>query len=457
MKNLLLLTDSHKVTHYRQYPPNTEYIYSYFESRGGQFPATVFFSLQYFIKEYLEGVVVTEEKIVEAKDIFAKHFGDPTLFNEEGWRYILENYNGRLPIVIKAVPEGSIIPTGNILMSIENTDPNCFWLTNYLETLLVQVWYGSTVATQSFYLKRMIQKYLDQTSDNTSADFKLHDFGFRGVSSVESASIGGAAHLLNFKGTDTLAALTFLRDYYLADVVGFSIPASEHSTITAWGEGYEVDAMRNMLEQYPTGLVACVSDSFDIFSACSNLWGTILKENVLNRDGVLVVRPDSGNPVEVVLKVLDILGEKFGCTFNSKGYKVLNPKIRVIQGDGCDFETCELILSAMECEKWATENIAFGMGGALLQKLNRDTQKFTFKCSAIKKKDEIWTGVYKKPITDSSKNSKKGKLKLMKVSENYLTCLDDGFNRNNLLRPVFLNGVSLNTQSYDEIIWKGSQ
>ena len=230
--NLLLLTDSYKVTHWRQYPQGTTRVHSYFESRGGEFAETVFFGLQYYLHNYL-GHPVSQEDIEEADEFFAAHFGTRDLFNRAGWQHIVTNHGGYLPVVIRAVPEGTVVPTGNVLMTIENTDPVVPWLTNYLETLLVQVWYGTTVATLSREMKQLIQHYLEKTGDPTLIDFKLHDFGFLGVSSVESAAVGGAAHLVNFKGTDTMTALIAARDVYGEPMAGFSIPAAEHSTITS--------------------------------------------------------------------------------------------------------------------------------------------------------------------------------------------------------------------------------
>ena len=447
--NILLLTDSYKVTHYLQYPPKTKNIYSYFESRGGEFDSTVFFGLQYYLKEYLEGEVITLEKIVEARELFKLHFGNDNLFNEEGWIYILDKYKGKLPVKIKAVPEGSVIPTSNVLMTIENTDPKCYWLTNYLETLLVQVWYGTTVATLSYQMKKMMMKFAKKTIvGDPFIDFKLHDFGFRGVSSVESAAMGGAAHLLNFQGTDTLASLKFARDYYKATMPGFSIPASEHSTITAWGVKHEKDAFANMLGKYPTGLVACVSDSYDIFKACKDIWGTELRQKVLDRDGVLVIRPDSGNPPDIVIKVLELLGGAFGYERNNKGFMVLNPKVRVIQGDGCNYDMCQKVLQTMQDKGWSVDNIAFGMGGALLQKLHRDTQQFAFKCSAINRNGN-WEDVYKKPVTDSGKNSKRGRLELVKMDGKYQTVNEGHFKEDELVE-VFRNGKLKREYTFDE-------
>ena len=201
------------------------------------------------------GQVVRPEHLDEAEAVFREHFfGDPSLFNRAGWQHILDKHDGRLPVRIRAVPEGTVVPTSNVLMTIENTDPACYWLTNYLETMLVQVWYPCTVATQSRSMKQVIADYLQRTGDMSGLPFKLHDFGFRGVSSVETAAIGGAAHLVNFTGTDNIAGVMMARNYYGAAMPGFSIPAAEHSTITSWGRDREVDAYANMLEAFPQGL-----------------------------------------------------------------------------------------------------------------------------------------------------------------------------------------------------------
>jgi nicotinamide phosphoribosyltransferase len=449
--NIILLTDSYKVSHYKQYPPNTTTIFSYFESRGGRFDNVVFFGLQYYLKEYLAEQVVTQEGINEAELLYEQHFGNSALFNRAGWEYILQHHGGRLPVRIKAVPEGSAIPTHNVMMTIENTDPECYWLTNFLETLLVQVWYGCTVATLSREIKRLITQFLEETGDPALVNFKLHDFGFRGVSSVESAGLGGAAHLVNFMGTDTIAALTFIRNYYnTQNCYGFSIPAAEHSTITSWGRENEAKAYANMLAQYPEGLVACVSDSYDIYAACDRIWGQELHDAVLARKGTLVVRPDSGKPSEVVLKVVEILGERFGTTTNEKGFKVLHPNVRVIQGDGVDYDSIGEILSVLKQHGWSADNIAFGMGGALLQKLDRDTQKFAFKCSAAAVDGEE-RDVFKQPITDSGKNSKRGRLKLVRTPEGGFVTLTEGTVGLDVLQTVFENGVVKQEYTFDDV------
>lgn len=448
--NKLLLTDSYKLTHWKQYPPGTEHVYSYFESRGGLFEETVFFGLQYYLQQYLAGRFLTPEDIFFAKNFCEKHFGRDDLFNWDGWRHIWHKHDGKLPVSIKAVPEGTVVPTSNVLMTIENTDPEVPWLTNFLETMLVQVWYPMTVATLSREMKKLIRAHLAKSGDPSQIDFKLHDFGFRGVSSVESAGLGGAAHLINFQGTDTLAGIVLAQEHYGAGMAGYSIPASEHSTITSWGRAHEADAYENMLAQFPEGLVACVSDSFDIFKACTDIWGDKLKEKVLGRKGTLVVRPDSGDPPTVVGQVLDALGEKFGYTMNAKGFKVLPPQVRVIQGDGIDYTMTRQILEVMGLRGWSADNIAFGMGGALLQKLDRDTQKCAFKCAEVVVNGEA-RKVSKDPITDPGKRSKAGRLKLVRTERGGFTTIDADLEAEDQLVEVFRNGEVLKTYKFDEV------
>lgn len=408
-RNIILNTDSYKVSMFKQYPAGTTGVYSYIESRGGRYDRTVFFGLQAFIKEYLLDPI-TQSDIDIADEILTAH-GEP--FNRAGWQYILDKHNGYLPVVIRAVPEGTVVPVKNVLATIENTDPECFWLTTWLETALLRaIWYPTTVATQSWAIKRVILDYLERTGDPSTIDFKLHDFGARGVSSMESAGIGGAAHLVNFMGTDTISGVLFAREYYNAGVAGFSIPAAEHSTITSWGRDREVDAYANMLAQFarPGSIVAVVSDSYDIFNAASKLWGEELRDQVIASGGTVVIRPDSGDPVDVNRRLIQILDSKFGSTVNAKGFKVLN-NVRLIQGDGVNELTIRSILGAFMALGYSADNIAFGMGGALLQQVDRDTQKFAMKCSSAQINGE-WVDVQKDPVTDSGKKSKAGRVTL---------------------------------------------
>jgi nicotinamide phosphoribosyltransferase len=446
-KNLLLNTDSYKTSMFKQYPAGTTGVYSYIESRGGRYDSTVFFGLQAFIKEYLLEPI-TQSDIDIADEILTAH-GEP--FNRDGWEYILREHRGFLPVVIKAVAEGTVVPVKNVLATIENTDPECFWLTTYLETALLRaIWYPTTVATQSKAIKTLILDYLERTGDPTTIDFKLHDFGARGVSSLESAGIGSAAHLVNFMGTDTITGILFAREFYNAGIAGFSIPAAEHSTITSWGRDNEVKAYANMVDQFarPGSILAVVSDSYDIFNAASKLWGEELKQKVIDSGATIVIRPDSGDPVVVNRKLIDILGEKFGYTKNAKGFKVLN-NVRLIQGDGVNERTISSILGAFMAMGWSADNIAFGMGGALLQQVDRDTQKFAMKCSAARIGSE-WVNVQKDPITDSGKKSKAGRVTLFQNRDgSYYSGVEDWMEP--ALIEVFRDGKLIKEYTFDEV------
>ncbi|WP_246832878.1 nicotinate phosphoribosyltransferase [Thalassospira sp. MCCC 1A01428] len=450
MRNILLNVDSYKASHAFQYPPETRYVYSYIESRGGKWDRTVFFGLQMFLKEYL-CTPITREMIDEAESFWRAH-GEP--FYRAGWDHILQEYDGYLPVEIKAAPEGEIIPTGNVLLTIVNTDPECYWLTSALETALLRaVWYPTTVATNSWHCKQIILQYLDLTSDDREqVAFKLHDFGARGVSSLESAAIGGVAHLVNFSGTDTVSGVLAARTYYNEDMAGFSIPAAEHSTMTAWGRDGEAAAYRNMIHQFggEGKLVAVVSDSYDLFNAVDKIWGEELRQEVIDSGATIVVRPDSGDPAVVPVQCVEHLGEKFGYSLNGKGYKVLAPCVRVIQGDGITIDTIGLILRNLADNGWAADNIAFGMGGGLLQQLNRDTLKFAMKCSAAQIGGQ-WVDVYKDPITDHAKHSKRGRLALVRENGKYVTVAADDAGDRDVLIPVYRNGKLLCDWTFAEI------
>jgi nicotinamide phosphoribosyltransferase len=322
-----------------------------------------------------------------------------------------------------------------------------------METLLMKVWYPITVATLSREIKRIIGKYLDETGDPAGLPFKLHDFGYRGVSSEESARIGGAAHLVNFLGTDTFGALELATEYYHEEMAGFSIPATEHSVMTARGQMGEAEQMSRFLDMFGQNpnfpAIAVVSDQYDIFNACRNIWGGELKDKVLHMKNMLVVRPDSGDPVVVVVQVIETLDEKFGHSVNNKGFKVLN-NVRVIQGDGVDVEIITAVLEAMKVRGWSADNVAFGMGGALLQKCNRDTQRFALKASSIVINGRQ-SDIFKNPVTDSSgKRSKAGRLKLQYMN-GVLTTTPESEPGKNILQTVWENGKLLVDEKLSDI------
>lgn len=448
MYNLLLNTDSYKTSHFRQYPPQSEIVSSYIESRGGRFPFVTFFGLQAFIQDYLMKPI-TSAMIDEAEELITAH-GLP--FHRGGWEIIRDEYQGFLPLSIQAVPEGLVVPTSQVLLQVQNTDPRLYWLTSYVETALLRaVWYPTTVATQSYALRQVLAEAMDQTVGHQQGlEFKLHDFGARGVSSEESSALGGLAHLLSFQGTDNISALLAARRFYAEPMAGFSIPAAEHSTMTSWGRDQEAAAYRNMVEAFggPGRIFAVVSDSYDLWQAIGRIWGGELKDLVINQGGTLVIRPDSGDPVAVVTRVIEELMQIFGSTTNAKGYRVLPPYIRVIQGDGVSYNIIRTIVETLKARSISVENLAFGMGGELLQKVDRDTQKFAMKASAIRV-NGVWRDVAKDPVTDPGKASKKGRLALIRGSNGELqTIREDALQgQPNVLEPVYLNGRLLRNES----------
>jgi nicotinamide phosphoribosyltransferase len=461
--NPILDTDSYKASHWLQYPAGVSSMYSYFESRGGRFPATEFSGLQGFIEQYLL-TPVTKAHVDEAAAFMDKH-GEP--FNRAGWMKIVDAYKGRFPVRIRAVPEGTIVPVQNVLFDIELTtrDSDVFWIVSWLETMLVRVWYATTVGTLSFFCKKAILEALQKSADDPEAEiaFKLHDFGSRGVSTNEGARVGGFAHLVNFLGSDTIEGIRYANHYYgvSGGMAGFSIPAAEHSTMTMYGRGPgEVAAYRNMVQKYlidrklPPGvpkIAACVSDSWDVFNAVEHIWLGELFDMVRNSGGKLVIRPDSGDPVDVLLKVLDIFDRKLGLKKNSKNFKVLPPYFGLIQGDGINYDSIQEILEAVMEKGYSASNLAFGMGGGLLQQVNRDTQKFAFKCAAAFIHED-WVDVMKDPVTDPGKKSKAGHQALLRGAGNGL-----GFHtvrgprKDDCLEVVYENGTLVKTYTMDDL------
>jgi nicotinamide phosphoribosyltransferase len=422
LNSAIIDTDAYKVSMFLQYPPDTEYVSSYLEARKNPWKTVTWYGLQHILKELTNLVTPAD---VEFAKLYWEAQGEP--FNYEGWMIIATELEGRLPLRIQAAPEGAVMKSNNVMVQVVNTDPRFFWLTTWVETPIMRVWFPTTVASLSAAIKADIYEALVKTADAPDEEilFKLHDFGSRGTSSKESAGIGGSAHILNFAGTDTGVALLHAMEFYGAPMGGVcgSIPAAEHSTITSWGRENEVKAFKNMIDKFGSGLVAVVSDSYDIFNAVTNLWGDELKDRVIEMDGMLVVRPDSGDPTQVPVDVIELLDKAFGHTVNSKGYKVLN-HVRVLQGDGINQISVNTIMERLIALEYSITNIAFGMGGALLQAPNRDTMSFAIKASAAKINGE-WIEVFKDPITDTGKRSKKGRLALIVRDGEYETIRED--------------------------------
>jgi len=414
-------TDSYKFSHFPMYP-GMSYMESYLEARGGEFDTCTLFGLQYVIHKYIAKRVTAAD--VERAEAFALAHGEP--FNRKGWMHIVTKYHGYLPITIRAIPEGMVVPVKNAVMIVRSpVDPECAWITNWLETLLSRVWYPSTVAIASREIKKVWKHYLDLTSDTPEEiSFKHHDFGSRGVTSQEQAMLGGAAHLLNFLGSDTIAGIRMANHYYDEAMAGFSIPATEHSTITIFGRDHERDALKLWIQkmlverQVPEGLpklAACVGDSYDIYRFTEMVCEPEIYAMIKGSGGTLVERPDSGDPIEVLLRILGIMEDRLPkgeITVNSKGFKVLPACLRLIWGDGINRRSMKTILKAITDAGWSASNLAFGSGGGLLMDFNRDTQKWAFKlCYAIV--DGTPRKVSKDPITDPGKRSKEGHLDLI--------------------------------------------
>jgi len=456
MLNLLLHTDSYKQSHFAQYPPGTEFISAYAEARGSHEDGMVqFFGLQAFLTSYLSRPI-TAYDIDEAEAYCAGH-GVP--FNREGWEYILVAHKGFLPLRIQALREGAVVPRGTPLVQVVNTDPKVPWLTSFIETALLRgIWYPSSVATLSLLAKLIWYGAFKRSSDAPEMlPFRLHDFGARGASSAESAALGGMAHLVNFRGTDTMEGLFAAREFYGAEIgkAGFSIPASEHSTMTSWGQHRERDAYANMIQRFGDGTFSIVADSYDLHAAVADIFCGSLKGEIEAMDGTLVIRPDSGDPVETPLAVIQKLWEVFGGSINSKGYKVLNPKVRVIQGDGMGLASMQQLVLELLDAGFAADNLVVGMGGGLLQDHRRDDLRFALKTNAIGLAGEvIWRDVQKRPATDPGKISKAGRQAVVRGPDGDLLVkresdLDPA--EINLLQDVFVDGELVRYQTFEDV------
>ena len=458
--NIIFNTDSYKIGgHWNMMLPNTMVDYCYYEARNGsKFDNVNFFGLQYILKKYLVGKVVTREKIQEATELCSGHFGNEEAFNLKGWRNILNNYNGRLPVIIKAVPEGLSIPVSNVLFTVENIGGSeTSWLPGYLESKLSHVWYPTTIATSSLDIKNSLERLVDETCDINHLNFLVHDFAYRSYTSEDASAIGGLAHLIHFLGTDTVSALKCAHDYYgvLYNSVAYSVPASQHSSMSPLGEQGECKIVEMLIEKYPKGILSVVGDTYDIYNFVSSIVCEKLKDKILNRDGVFVVRPDSTTNIhkmkpQLILWTIETIFSKVGGYLNSKGYKVINDKIKVLYGDGLDKNEMVETLELLKTHGYSAQNIAtFGCGSGLVQKnIHRDVCRFAYKTSA-QLREGVWYDVFKNPL-DQSKASKKGRLKLIRENGQYQTVNIDQPGED-ILVPVFENGELLVDYTLDQV------
>jgi nicotinamide phosphoribosyltransferase len=422
-------TDTYKFFHPELYPEGMTNNHCYLESRGfdkdRNWQSTGFFGLQYFLKRYW-CIPLRQEEVEEARKLALPHCG---FFPYDAWTYVIEKYGGYLPLRVRAVPEGTIVPAHNALMTIELTveDDKIAWLPSWFETQYERIWYPITVQTQSIHMMKNTWRHLVKSSDTPEAfiKFMIHDFGSRGSTTKESAEVGGAAHLAaGFLGTDNVVAMRMLINYYNArltdtEAPGYSVCASEHSTVTAWGKDREREFLENQLRKFGKhgtvaqgNIVSLLTDTYDVYNTNEKIIGEQMHDEIVGSETTCVSRPDSGDPIEVDIKLLNIHDEKFGSVVNRKDHKVLN-HMRILQGDGINEQSSDEIFGAVVANGFSAENMVQGSGGGLLQKgMNRDTCKMAYKSSNVTINGES-IGVHKTPVTDTGKRSKKGRQDLI--------------------------------------------
>jgi len=477
-----LLCDFYKLSHRAQYPPNTEKVYSTWTPRGSRISRinkVVTFGHQRFVRKFLV-------------EFFNKHFferplGDIlaeydrivtnclTISNPDHSHIEALHKLGYLPLKIMAIPEGMKAPIRVPTLTVENTVAEFFWLTNYIETLFsTEVWISYTSATIAEEYRSILDKYAHKTSDIPEfVDFQGHDFSMRGHTSLESGTNSGMGHLLSFSGTDTIPAITAMEKYYDTDVerelVGTSISATEHSVMCSYGADKEFDTYHRLItEVYPTGFVSIVSDTWDLWKVLDEIV-LPLKEEIMNRDGKVVIRPDSGDPVKILCGdpnaederakkgVVQILWDIFGGEINSKGYKQLDSHIGAIYGDAITMDRAEAICEQLENNGFASTNVVFGIGSYTYQYNTRDTFGFAIKSSYVCVDGEERL-IYKDPVTDDgTKKSLKGMVAVFLVDGRWHIMDElteekrDSFDNFNLHNIIFEDGNLYNQMSFSDI------
>lgn len=446
MNNLILRSDSYKHSHPALFPPGVTGLSAYIEARKPDLKVMLFGLQMYLTKLTDNFLPILPEDVDEAEDFLKRH-GEP--FDRTKWDYLIKEYDCgyNLPITIRAVPEGLAIPSLNPLVRISCDDPELFWLPVFLETDVQRaVWYPSSVATQDHEHYRLIKRWWAETCDNFAGmEFALHDFGGRGVTCGEQAEIGGAAHLVHFNGSDTIEGIIAANQYYSHSMAAFSVPASEHSIQCAWGPLRQDEYLEHVLSTYakPGAIVSIVIDGYDTMREAYRLC-TTFKNAIIQSGAKIVFRPDSGDAIANIKQLLLMQAQAFGTVTNAKGYMEIK-HVGIIQGDGVNKTAINKILAAAEALGFAANNLVFGSGGALLQKLDRDTYGFAQKASAIHEYNR-WTGIFKDPVTDSGKKSKSGILETYrsKMNGEYLALnaagsIADEFEP--IMRTIFRDGV----------------
>lgn len=461
MKNPLLLVDNYKLDHYKMYPEGMNKLYSNFTPRTSiikDIDKVVVFGIQYFIKKYLingfnDGFFNRSKSDVINE--YKKHV------KIDSYKHIEDLHDlGYLPIKLKALSEGTECPIGIPMLTITNTNDNFAWLVNYLETLIsTQLWQPITSSTISRQYRKNIDKWSLKTTGTTIGNEWIgHDFSMRGMSSVETSLLSGMAHLLSFNGTDVVPAMYEIEDYYNEELfIGGGVPATEHSVMCMGTKEDEIETFKRLLKLYPKGILSVVSDTWDIWKVL-NEYLPLLKDEILQRDGKLVIRPDSGKPIEIIEKSINILWDIFGGTINDLGYKVLDSHVGLIYGDGIGLHNLDSINEMLERNGFATTNWVAGFGSYGYQYNTRDTFGFAMKATY----GEVYSvgrEIYKEPVTDSgTKKSAKGLLKVYREfgAHGYSnlqlkqSCSKED-EQEGLLRVVFEDGKLIINESFTKI------
>jgi nicotinamide phosphoribosyltransferase len=477
MKNSpILLKDFYKTDHRRQYPEGTQSVYSNFTARGSRLPGVneiVVFGIQYFVQEYLIRQFNEEffhKPKAEVIGAYKRRMDTSLGPNAVSVAHLEDLHDlGYLPIEFKALDEGSVAPLRTPVLTIKNTKPEFFWLTNFLETLTsVALWHPMTSATIAHEYKKILTGYANETSDMPDfVQWQGHDFSMRGQSSVEAACVSGAAHLMSFTGTDTIPAIDFLENYYGAngekELIGGSVPATEHSVMCLGGNETEQQTFDRLITQvYPEGIVSIVSDTWDYWKVLTEIVPN-LKEQIMKRNGKVVIRPDSGDPVKILCGdpeaapdsieykgTIEHLYEVFGGTVNSKGYKQLDSHIGVIYGDSITLDRCKEICERLKQKGFASTNPVFGIGSYTYQYVTRDTFGFAMKATHGVVNGQA-QDIYKDPVTDNGvKKSAKG---LLRVNEDMTLSqqVTPEEEQTGLLKTVFKDGILTKTTTMAEI------
>jgi nicotinamide phosphoribosyltransferase len=482
-KNPILWTDGYKLCHKDQYPARTNWVYETWTPRMSRIAGishVVFFGLQgalaemthafeqYFFSQPLETVVSEYEEAIQ--HVFAQTNANFAATHSSAHIRALHQL-GYLPIQIKAMKEGSLVPIGVPMFTIENTHPDFFWLPGYLETQLsAYIWSPMTAATIADRYKRLLNSYAEKTGDIHKVHTQAGDFSMRGMGSPETAYRTAGGHLLSFSVSATLSVRNYLKSYYAAsnDILMYT-PSTEHSVMCSYGE-QEVEAFRHLItEVYPSGNISIVSDTYDLWNVVDQVLPQ-LKELILSRDGKVVIRPDSGDPIHIICGdkesdretvrkgIVERLFEIFGGTVNSKGYKELDPHIGVVYGDSITVDRADKICSGLMEKGFASTNTALGIGSYTYQYVTRDTFGFALKGTA-EEVDGQFKAIQKRPATDigNFKKSQKGIVAVVFEDHDY-RLIDDlnpqtvnELKNKNLLKDFYINGEFVFTNTFEEI------